>query len=166
MLFVGLRYLKGFWWWDLCVNPYKPIFLEGFMEYTMLLDEAYEKVDPVKQACGCGRFEVMKVSGHHEGSRTIITNFCQVACCIRRDPEHLMKFLVKELASSGNISGDRLILPRKVSSKEVNEKVCKYVEKFVLCPRCKKPDTELANEKGKAFLRCLACGIKQEVHKI
>ncbi|MFH1521572.1 MAG: translation initiation factor IF-2 subunit beta [archaeon] len=133
------------------------------MNYEALLDEAYKNV---KATIECGRFEILKVKGHHEGTRTIISNFMQVAMCVRRTPEHLLKFLTKELASSGEIKGDRLILSRKLSSKDINEKIERYVNRFVLCPKCKKPDSELNEEGGKVFLRCLACGEKREVQKI
>ena len=133
------------------------------MSYEDLLNEAYESVEPVKE---CERFEVLKVKGHHEGTRTIITNFGQVVTCLRRNADHVMKFLNKELASSGELKGERLILSRKLASKDINAKIEKYVNLFVLCPKCKKPDTELDEDKGKAFLRCLACGEKYEVHKI
>jgi translation initiation factor 2 subunit 2 len=134
------------------------------MSYEMLLDEAYENIE-VSDEC-CGRFEVLKVKGHHEGVRTVISNFGQVIACIRRAPEHFLKFLNKELATSSEVKGGRLILSRKVSSKDVNEKIEKYVNMFVLCPKCKKPDTELGEEGNKSFLRCLACGEKYEVHKV
>ena len=133
------------------------------MNYEALLEEAYEKIVPVKED---KRFEVLGVNGHHEGTKTIITNFVNIASNIRRSSTHLMKFLSGELASSAEISGDRLILSRKVSSKDVNRKIDKYVNKFVLCPSCGKPDTELNNDGSKAFLKCLACGKKIEVHKI
>lgn len=133
------------------------------MDYEGLLDEAYECVKPCEE---CGRFEILKVTGRHEGIRTVITNFGQVVSCIRRKPEHLAKFLGKELASSTEISGDRLILSRKLSSKDINDKVEKYVNLFVLCSKCKKPDTELVEENNKLFVKCLACGEKKEVHKI
>ena len=133
------------------------------MSYEDLLEEAYENVEPVEE---CGRFEVLKVKGHHEGTKTLITNFAQVVTCLRRNADHVMKFLNKELASSSELKGDRLILSRKLPSKEINKKIEKYVNLFVLCPKCKKPDTELDEDKGKAFLRCLACGEKHEVHKI
>jgi len=131
--------------------------------YEELLNEAYEKVECVEES---GRFEILKVKGHHEGTRTIITNFAQVVACLRRDANHVMKFLNKELASSSEVRGDRLILSRKLPSKDINDKIEKYANLFVLCPKCKKPDTELDDDKGKAFLRCLACGEKHEVHKI
>jgi len=74
--------------------------------------------------------------------------------------------LAKSLASSSEISGDRLTLSRKLSSKDVNAKIEDYVKEFVLCSKCKKPDTELLEEGGKSFIHCLACGNKREVHKI
>jgi len=134
------------------------------MEYEALLDKAYENIE-VNQECE-GRFEILKVTGHHEGVRTVISNFLQVATCLRRSPEHLLKFLSKELGIQGEIRGDRLILSRKLSSKDINAKIEKYVNKYVLCAKCKKPDTELSEEGGRLFLKCLACGEKQEGHRI
>jgi translation initiation factor 2 subunit 2 len=135
-----------------------------FMDnYEKMLDEAYENVEVTEE---CERFEILQVEGHHEGTRTVISNFSRVCQCIRRDPQHLMKFLSKELASQGEIKGDRLVLSRKLSSKDVNEKIKKYVDRFVLCPKCGKPDSELSEEGGKLYLRCLACGEKHEVHRI
>ena len=134
-----------------------------FMDYESLLTEAYGNVTPVEE---CSRFEILKVKGHHENTRTIISNFLQVASCIRRPAISLMKFLSKELASSAEIKGDRLILSRKLTSNNINEKIEKYARNYVLCAKCKKPDTELDTVGAKIFLRCLACGNKQEVHKI
>ena len=133
------------------------------MNYEDLLDEAYKNVKVTRER---GRFEILKVKGHHEGTRTVISNFAQIATHIRRTPEHLLKFLSKELASSGEIKGDRLILSRRLPSKNINEKIEKYVNQFVLCPKCRKPDSELSEKGGKIFLRCLACGEKREVQRI
>ena len=135
----------------------------GGMGYEELLDSAYEDVEVSEE---CERFEVVKVKGHHEGVRTMISNFGRVAVCLRRRPEHLLKFLGKELGIQGEIKGERLILSRKVSSKDVNAKVEKYAKLYVICVKCGKPDTELGEEGGKMIVRCLACGNKHEVHKI
>lgn len=130
-------------------------------DYEKLLGEAFEKVKPTEF---CDRFEVKKVEGMHEGTKTIITNFGAVAVCLRRAPEHIAKFLFKELASPGVVEGDRLILTRKLSSPQVNEKVEKYADRFVKCSNCGKPDTELVEESGSVFLKCMACGTKKAVH--
>jgi len=138
------------------------------MNYEELLTKAYDEVEvsPEAKNSECGRFEILKVEGHFQGTRTAITNFCQVADCLRREQEHLAKFLFKELATSGYVDGGRLILDRKINSKIINNKIEEYAKQFVFCGNCKKPDTELVEEGGKIYLRCLACGKKQEVYKI
>lgn len=130
------------------------------MDYNSLLQKAYKEVTPMKES---ERFEIKKVTGHHEGTKTVITNFTQVASCIRREPTHLMKALSKELASQSELSGERLILSRKLASKVINEKIEKYVKQYVLCRNCKKPDTTILREKNRSLLHCLACGSKYPI---
>lgn len=129
--------------------------------YENLLDNAYKEVKLVKT--GSERFEIPKVQGMVEGKNTIITNFGAIASYLRRQPDHLAKFLQKELATSGKIEGDRLILNTKLNSAKVNEKLNLYAKEFVLCPVCTKPDTEVIAEKGIKFKHCLACGAKSPI---
>jgi translation initiation factor 2 subunit 2 len=130
-------------------------------DYEKLLNDAYNKV---KKPEGNGeRFEIPKVEGHFEGKKTIITNFSQIVSYLRRTPEHFQKFMLKELAASGQREGDRLILNITVPSAKINQKVEQYVKEFVLCGECGKPDTELSKEDRFSFVKCLACGAKHSV---
>lgn len=133
-------------------------------DYEKLLEEAYKEIKPVESKID--RFEVPKVEGHIEGQKTIITNFKQICSYIRRDCNHLLKFLLKELATPGSVKGDRLVLTRKISSSMINEKVQLYVSTYVLCKECGKPDTELMREDRFNFIHCLACGAKKSISKI
>lgn len=134
------------------------------MEYEKLLDEAYQKV---KQIDSSGeRFETPKIKGHFEGKKTILTNFFQIASHLRRNPEHFQKFILKELAASGQKEGDRLVLNITVPSEKINRKVEQYVKEFVLCKECGKPDTEILKEDRLIHIHCLACGAKHAVSKI
>jgi translation initiation factor 2 subunit 2 len=135
------------------------------MNYDDLLNTAYENVE-VNIEESHERFEVPKVTGHHEKNRTVITNFLQIASHIRRDPQHIIKFLTKELASQAEIQNERLIFARKLSSKEINDKILRYVSQFVLCANCKKPDTKIIESEGKVYVQCLACGEKTQIHKL
>ena len=129
--------------------------------YEKLLDKAYKEV---KQVSGSGgRFEMPKVEGHFEGKKTILTNFSQITAHIRRQGEHFQKFLLKGLATSGQKEGDRLVLNTKIPSKKINQKIQEYVDEFVLCKECKKPDTEIIKEGRLSFLHCLACGAKHPI---
>jgi len=129
--------------------------------YEELLNEAYKKIKPVESKIE--RFEIPKAEGMIEGNKTIITNFKQICLHLRRKPEHLAKFLQRELAAPGTIEGERLILIKKVPSIRINEKIKEYVEEFIICKECKKPDTELVKQDEFMFLHCLACGAKHSV---
>jgi len=129
--------------------------------YENLLEQAYKKVKVVKT--GGERFEIPKVEGQVSGKNTIITNITQIAAYLRRPIDLFVKFLLKELAVSGKMDGDRLILNTKLNSQKVNEKIQQYAKEFVICPECKKPDTEIKAEKGIKFKHCLACGAKSPV---
>jgi translation initiation factor 2 subunit 2 len=129
--------------------------------YEKLLNQAYEKVKQVDSSNE--RFEIPKIKGHYEGKKTILTNFTQITSYLRRKPEHLQKFLLKELAASGQKEGDRLVINSKIPSSKINEKIEAYAKEFVLCKECQKPDTELKKEDRLTFLHCLACGAKHSV---
>ena len=129
--------------------------------YEELLNEAYKKVKQVNVSSD--RFEIPKIEGHFEGKKTILTNFYTIVSHLRRDPEHFQKFILKELAASGQREGDRLILNMKVPSAKINQKIEQYAKEFVICRECGKPDTELIKEDRLTFVHCLACGAKHSV---
>lgn len=129
--------------------------------YEQLLEKAYLQVKVVTTSSE--RFEIPKAQGAVTGNNTFITNFAQIADYLRRPQEHLAKFLLKELAVSGRIEGQRLVLKTKLNSAKVNEKIEKYAKEFVICPVCGKPDTEIISEKGIKFKHCLACGAKSPI---
>ena len=131
------------------------------MTYEGLLNQAYEKIKPIEHKGD--RFEIPKIEGHVEGRKTILTNFFQIASYLRRNPEHFQKYLLKELATSGQKEGDRLVLNNKIPSTKINQKIEQYTKEFVLCKECGKPDTELTKEDRLTFLHCLACGAKHSV---
>ena len=99
--------------------------------YEKLLDKAYNEVKQVESSTS--RFEIPRVQGHFEGRKTIITNFNAISSHIRRKPEHFQKFLLRELATSGQIEGERLVLNNKIPSAKINDKMQAYVKEFVIC---------------------------------
>jgi len=132
------------------------------MEYKDLLKKAREKLP--KSAFERERFEVPKVLGHIQGNRTIISNFLQVTDVIRREPKHMLKYILRELATPGEIKkSGSVIIGTKVPASRINEKVRKYVDEFVLCTECGKPDTKLEKEGDLIFLKCMACGARNPV---
>jgi translation initiation factor 2 subunit 2 len=145
-------------------KAYKPYLTIMHMEnYEQLLKKAYTDVKVVKS--NSERFDIPKVTGQVQGKNTLITNILAISSYLRRPADHLAKFLQKELATSGKIENDRLILNTKLSSEKVNEKIVMYSKEFVICPECGKPDTEVIIEKGIKFKHCLACGAKSPIKR-
>ena len=130
-------------------------------DYEKLLEQAYNKVKQISSSSE--RFEIPKIEGHFEGKKTLLTNFFQISSHLRRKPEHFQKFMLKELAASGQREGDRLVLNIRVPSEKINRKIEEYAKEFVLCRECGKPDTELTKEDRITFVHCLACGAKHSV---
>lgn len=126
-----------------------------------MLKKAREELPEIKKSSE--RFEVPKVLGHIQGNKTIISNFNQIANVIHRKPEHILKYLLKELATPGNLKTNALILGRKISAKRINEKMKDYVDIFVICPECKRPDTKVKKEGNITIMQCLACGARHPV---
>ncbi len=135
--------------------------VEKLPSYDELLERAYtllpERVR-VKE-----RFEIPPVRGHFQGNRTIITNFGDIAQTLRRDPEHMVRYLTKALAAPMEVQGNLLIIGRKIKAQLINQKIDQYAKLFVICPECGKPDTVLVKEDRIVFLRCQACGAKHPV---
>ncbi|MBT4539703.1 translation initiation factor IF-2 subunit beta [Candidatus Woesearchaeota archaeon] len=112
------------------------------------------------------RFTIEKVRGHLEGNKTVLSNLKKIAKDLSREPEHLLKYLLRELATPGKFVRNRVIFGTKVSASKINKKIKKYASEFVYCAECGKPDTKLAEEKSIMYLRCLACGVKKPVKHV
>lgn len=131
------------------------------MKYEELLDDVYKSLPQTKSSIE--RFEIPKALGHIQGNKTIISNFTKIADTLRRPYQQFMKYLLRELASPGTLDDQRLILGRKISSSLINAKIEQFVNEFVLCPDCKKPDTILKKEDRILIMKCMACGAKHPV---
>ncbi|MBI2139511.1 translation initiation factor IF-2 subunit beta [Candidatus Woesearchaeota archaeon] len=132
------------------------------MEYVEMLRKVRESLPPSvfeKQ-----RFEIPNIRGHVQGNRTILSNFIEVADILRRDSHHLLKYILKELATPGEIKrSGSVIVGAKVSATKINEKIRQYAEEFVLCSDCGKPDTKIEKEGNIPFLKCQACGVRHPI---
>ena len=133
-------------------------------DYEKLLQKAEQELP--EKIVSSDRFVIEKVVGHIEGNKTVISNLKKIAKDISREPAHLLKYLLRELATPGKFEGERTIFGTKVSATALNKKIKKYVSEYVYCSECGKPDTKLIEEKGIIYLRCLACGSKKPVKNI
>ena len=132
------------------------------MEYKELLKKAREKLP--KSVFEKERFEIPKILGHIQGNRTVLSNFLQIADVLRRKPEHLLKYILKELATPGEVKkSGSVIVGTKVGASKINGKIRQYANEFVLCQECGKPDTKIEKDGNFSFLKCQACGARHPI---
>jgi len=125
-------------------------------DYGRLLDRAWSMLPehlgtPV-------RFEMPVAETFVEGNTTIIKNFGELADKLRREPDHMLKFLFKELAAPGIRDGGRVVMQRVLKQSVINKKIEDYAKEFVLCHECGKPDTNISELEGVKIIKCEACG--------
>ncbi|MDQ3839884.1 MAG: translation initiation factor IF-2 subunit beta [Thermoproteota archaeon] len=97
------------------------------------------------------------------GQRTIFRNFIEFPKALRRDPEKLLLYLNKELASAGYIAGERVIFLGRKEPSSFATLIDRYVKEYVICPVCGSPDTRTEKSKKLGFLLCEACGARSSV---
>jgi translation initiation factor 2 subunit 2 len=133
-------------------------------EYERLLERCMCKIP---QECKEGeRFTMPKAEVLIQGAKTIVTNFYEVAGTLRRDPKHMLKFFLKELATSYEESEKKIVFQGRFPGPLMNRKLELYAKSYVLCPNCCKPDTRLLKSDRIEFIKCEACGAKQAVKRI
>jgi translation initiation factor 2 subunit 2 len=133
-------------------------------EYESLLNRARSQIPEVgaKQE----RLEIPRIHHAVVGMRTIIYNFREVADALNRDPQHLLKFLSGEMATAATMQEARAIFQGKFYVETFQRLLQRYVEGFVTCPICKRPDTKITKERRLSFLVCEACGAKSSIKQL
>ena len=127
-------------------------------EYENLLNRAKDQLPP--EVFEHKRFKIPKAYSDIQGNRTFIKNFKDVAEDLNRDPQHVLIFFLRELGTAGNLEGSRAILQGKFTHYLINERLEDYVEKYVICHECNRPDTKIIREDRIFILKCAACGAK------
>ena len=134
------------------------------VDYEALLKRGMEKIP--EDARTAARFHIAKPEVEKAGAKTIISNFLEIAGGLDREPEHLLKFLLKQLATKGEMGGQRLTVLGVFTADVIEKKLELYVKQYVMCPKCNRPDSKLIKEHESLFLRCDACGAKTQIPKI
>jgi translation initiation factor 2 subunit 2 len=134
----------------------------------------YNYDDLLKRACAQmpeisakrERLELQRIIMTTVGMRTIISNFKEVADALDRDPQHILKFLTREMATAATFHDSRAIFQGKFQRESFGRLLQRYMESYVICPVCKRPDTRVVKDKRLSFLVCNACGAKSSIKQL
>ena len=125
-------------------------------DYAALLKRARAKV-PEKVGTG-ERFQMPVMDILQEGKITIVRNMDEILDKLNRTSDHLVPILLREIGTAGSYEDGRLVLQAKVSEDNLHARLAKYVETYVICGECGRPDTHLQKEERTTIVKCDACG--------
>jgi len=126
------------------------------LDYGKLLDRVYMSLP--QKTLETTRFDFPTVESIIQGKQTIWKNFSKVAKDLKREPDQLYKFIMKEISTASTISNQTLVLNGVFNNYKLNQILEKYIKSFVLCSACNKPDTEIVSHNGVKVMKCSACG--------
>ena len=133
-------------------------------DYEELLRRARLQIPEV--ASKRERLELPRIIHSVIGIRTTLHNFKEIAEALNRDPRHLLKFLTREMATAAAMQESRVMFKGKFSRETFQRLLQRYMDQYVTCPVCKRPDTKIAREKRLLFLVCEACGAKSSIRPL
>jgi translation initiation factor 5 len=106
-----------------------------------------------------------KIEGKGNGIKTVVVNLNSVAQSLSRPPSYVIKYFGFELGAQANAkpTDDRWIINGAHDAPKLQDYLDGFISKFVLCKKCKNPETDVAIKDGRILLDCKACGQRSEV---
>lgn len=106
-----------------------------------------------------------KVEGKGNGIKTVVVNLSSVAQSLARPGSYLIKYFGFELGAQTNVDpkDDRWIINGAHDASKLQDYLDGFINKFVLCRKCKNPETEVNIKDGHIILDCKACGVRSDV---
>ncbi|MFQ5710199.1 MAG: translation initiation factor IF-2 subunit beta [Candidatus Geothermarchaeales archaeon] len=132
--------------------------------YLSMLDELMEKLPEKPETSE--RFTVPNPDVIFERRRTILLNFKKIAEALGRPVKIMISFLGRELAAPVTYDEPRLIIQARIDERTLKAVVSKFVNKYVICPTCKGPDTRLIRKRRMLTIKCDICGSETSVKAI
>ena len=131
-------------------------------DYELLLERAKKKLPTTLESHD--RFQVPEADVMIEGKTTVIRNFGDIVDALRRESAHLLGYLLRELGTAGSMEGRRVVFKGKVAVAQVADRIKNYVDEYVLCSECSRPDTKIVKDGRILILVCETCGAHRPVH--
>ena len=111
------------------------------LEYRKLLKKFQDQ--SFSRTSNDDRFKLPEIEIFYEGNTTVIKNFDKISDAVNRDQDHILKILLGGLGTAGEINSGRLTFQGKIPSKSIQDRMKEYIDTFVMCSECNRPDTHL-----------------------
>lgn len=128
--------------------------------YEDLLKRIEDKLSLSESKSQPARLEIPHPEVVWIGQKSIFRNFFIYPKLLRRESDHFLIFLAKELATAASLDNDRAIFIGRKPSDSFAYLIQRYINLYVNCQVCESQDTYLEKIKRLYFIHCEACGAK------
>lgn len=128
--------------------------------YDELLARAQSTLEKTAHKSTQDRLEIPEPQVIWVGNKTILRNYSEYPKLMRRDPDRLLMYLAKELATAASLDADRAIFIGRKDKTSFVQLFQRYMQDNVTCPVCGSPDTHIVTESRLHFRVCEACGAR------
>ncbi|KAL1926763.1 hypothetical protein VTP01DRAFT_5409 [Rhizomucor pusillus] len=105
---------------------------------------------------------ISKVEGKGNGIKTVVPNMAEIARALSRPPSYPTKFFGCELGAQVKLDdkNERYIVNGEHDADKLQDILDGFISKFVLCPSCRNPETDLIIKGDDILMDCKACGAR------
>ena len=135
-------------------------------DYDSLLERARSQVPEDAFKKSGERFQVPAVQVIVQGNRSLWQNFQDIINVLNRPGREVLKFVSGQLGTAGSMEGGIAIFNGKFMPEAVSDLLDRYIDAYVTCPVCSRPDTEITKDGRKYVLKCAACGASTAIRPV
>lgn len=104
------------------------------------------------------RYKMEEAILTNQGVTMVFENIDSICGSLDRDPHLMVKFLRKHFGAKTDYKKNTaIIMKRNLLKSDLQDAVHKFIDTFVLCPKCNNPETTFSEDKAKFKLQCKAC---------
>jgi translation initiation factor 2 subunit 2 len=142
-------------------------------EYINMLDRLYEiaEIHNIENTSNYKNLKLPKpaITFTPKFKKTIWSNFYKICEILKRDTEHIRKYLITEFSTTSSInSQNELILKGKYNLNMIDSIIKKYISEYISCKICGNLNTLLEKDSSSRlyYIICLSCSAKRSVESI
>lgn len=108
-----------------------------------------------------------RIEGKGINIHTTLLNLGPVAKALRTNKDYLLRFFGYELSIQVNEKGSDIYLNGEISEDDVLKVVDRFIEKYILCAKCRLPEMFISLDAERSALvgNCYSCGFKTPIDK-
>lgn len=117
------------------------------------------------------RYKMPSVICTYEKRWTVLVGLKKIADALHRPRDELLKAIGLELCTQTSVRDGKACVKGHFTEELIQSKVRNYIEGFVLCSKCQKPETayRIKLKRGIVSQKCYGCGVKTPLcmqHKV